>query len=86
MAETMGCGQARMALTKSPVMRVKASKPGISSLVSGPMIGFDPDGVAKAFNLSANDIPAMLIAVGYSAPDNWPQKPRLPIKDVLTIL
>lgn len=55
-------------------------------LVSGPMIGFDPDGVAKAFNLSANDIPAMLIAVGYSAPGNWPQKPRLPIKDVLTIV
>lgn len=55
-------------------------------LVSGPMIGFDPAGVAKEFNLSANDIPAMLIAVGYSAPGNWPQKPRLPLKDVLTIV
>jgi nitroreductase len=55
-------------------------------LVSGPMIGFDPAGVAKEFNLSANDIPAMLIAVGYSAPGNWPQKPRLPVKDVLTIV
>jgi nitroreductase len=55
-------------------------------LVSGPMIGFDPAGVAKEFNLSATDIPAMLIAVGYSAPGNWPQKPRLPVKDVLTIV
>jgi nitroreductase len=55
-------------------------------LVSGPMIGFDPAGVAKEFNLSANDIPAMIIAVGYSAPGNWPQKPRLPVKDVLTIV
>jgi nitroreductase len=55
-------------------------------LVSGPMIGFDPAGVAKEFNLSANDIPAMIIAVGYSAHGNWPQKPRLPVKDILTIV
>lgn len=55
-------------------------------LVSGPMIGFDPAGVAKAFNLSSNDIPAMLVAVGYAAPGNWPQKPRLPVKEVLSII
>lgn len=55
-------------------------------LVSGPMIGFDPAGVAKEFNLSANDIPAMLVAVGYPAAGNWPQKPRLPVKDILTIV
>lgn len=55
-------------------------------LVSGPMIGFDPAGVAKAFNLSSNDIPAMLVAVGYAAPGNWPQKPRLPVKEVLSIV
>jgi len=42
-------------------------------LVSGPMIGFDPAGVKKEFNLSANDIPAMLVAVGYPAAGNWPQ-------------
>jgi hypothetical protein len=34
----MGCGQARMALTSAPVMRVKASSSGIVILVSGPMI------------------------------------------------
>jgi len=55
-------------------------------LVSGPMIGFDPVGVAKEFNLSDKEIPAMLVAVGYAAPGNWPQKPRLPVKDVLTIV
>jgi nitroreductase len=55
-------------------------------LVSGPMIGFDPAGVAKAFNLSANDVPAMLVAVGYEAPGNWPQKPRLPVQDILTVV
>ncbi len=55
-------------------------------LVSGPMIGFDPAGVAKEFNLTADDVPAMLVAVGYSAPGNWPQKPRLPVKEVLSIV
>gem|GEM_PF-5205476 len=37
-AATIGCGQARMALTRSPVMRVKASRPAMSIFVSGPMI------------------------------------------------
>lgn len=55
-------------------------------LVSGPMVGFDPAGVTSEFNLSANDIPVMLVAVGYSAPGNWPQKPRLPVKEILTIV
>lgn len=55
-------------------------------LVSGPMIGFDPAGVAREFNLSDKEIPAMLVAVGFAAAGNWPQKPRLPVKDVLTIV
>ena len=55
-------------------------------LVTGPMIGFDPAGVAKEFNLSADDIPTMLVAVGYSAPGNWSQKPRLSVKEVLSIV
>ena len=55
-------------------------------LASGPMIGFDPAGVTKEFNLTANDIPAMLVAVGILAPGNWPQKPRLPVHEVLTIV
>lgn len=55
-------------------------------LVSGPMIGFDPAGVAREFNLSDKEIPAMLVAVGFPAAGNWPQKPRLPVKDALTIV
>jgi nitroreductase len=55
-------------------------------LVSGPMIGFDPAGVSKEFKLTANDIPAMLVAVGFAAPGNWPQKPRLPVQEILTIV
>ncbi|MNT78249.1 hypothetical protein D3C72_2174670 [compost metagenome] len=33
-----GCGQARIALTRSPVMRVKSSSSGMVMRVSGPMI------------------------------------------------
>lgn len=37
-ALTTGCGQARMALTRSPVMRVKSSSSGMVMRVRGPMI------------------------------------------------
>jgi len=37
-AATIGCGHARIALTRSPVMRVKASSSGMSIFTSGPMI------------------------------------------------
>ena len=43
-AATMGCGQARIALTRSPVMRVNASSPGMSPArciaTRGPMISW----------------------------------------------
>jgi hypothetical protein len=37
-AATIGCGQARIALTRSPVIRVKAVRPLVSICTSGPMI------------------------------------------------
>ena len=37
-AATIGCGQARIALTRSPVMRVNISSSGAGSPISGPMI------------------------------------------------
>ena len=48
-----------------------------------PMIGFDPVGVSREFSLSDNEVPALLVAVGYPTEANWPQKPRRPISDVL---
>lgn len=53
-------------------------------LVSGPMIGFDPHGVAEAFKLEPTDVPVMLVTVGYPASGNWPQKPRKPVTEVLS--
>ncbi|KVZ28722.1 NAD(P)H nitroreductase [Burkholderia cepacia] len=52
-------------------------------LASGPMIGFDPLGVAREFELLDTDVPAMLVTVGYAAAGNWPQKPRKAVSDVL---
>lgn len=54
-------------------------------LASGPMVGFDAGGVARAFGLAEDEVPVMLVAVGRAAPGNWPQKPRRPLTDVLEI-
>ncbi len=52
-------------------------------LVSGPMIGFDPVGVKREFNISERYVPVMLLTVGYAAQGNWPRKPRLSVDEVL---
>ncbi|MFQ3585198.1 MAG: nitroreductase family protein, partial [Cyanobacteriota bacterium] len=52
-------------------------------LVSGPMIGFDPEGVKREFNIPDRYVPVMLLPVGYAAPGNWPRKPRLSVNEVL---
>lgn len=53
-------------------------------LASGPMVGFDPLAVAGQFNLRDDEIPVLLVAVGYPRDGNWPQKPRRPIAGVMT--
>lgn len=53
--------------------------------VSCPMVGFDAEGVVRAFALAPQEIPVMLVAVGRAAPGNWPQKPRRPLAEVLEI-
>lgn len=55
-------------------------------LVSGPMVGFDPEGVAREFGLKPHEVPVVLVAVGRAAPGNWPQKPRRPLAEVLDIV
>jgi nitroreductase len=52
-------------------------------LVTGPMIGFDPEGVKREFNIADRYVPVMLLTVGYPAPGNWPRKPRLGVEEVL---
>ncbi len=55
-------------------------------LSSCPMVGFDPDGVAQQFHLGIDEIPVVLLAVGYPASRNWPQKSRRPVSHVLDIV
>lgn len=55
-------------------------------LGSSPMIGFDSDAIAQAFELAADEVPVMLLAVGYPTSENWPQKPRRPQSHVLSLV
>ncbi|MEB6587999.1 MULTISPECIES: nitroreductase family protein [Pseudomonas] len=50
---------------------------------STPMIGFDAEAVHRQFGLFDDEIPVMLLSVGPERAGNWPQKPRMPIADVL---
>ncbi len=52
-------------------------------LVTGPMIGFDPAGVKREFNIADRYVPVMLLTAGYPAEGNWPRKPRLGVDQVL---
>lgn len=54
-------------------------------LASGAMVGFDSEGVSRAFDLHSSEIPVMLLAVGRAAGGNWPQKPRRPVEHVLEL-
>lgn len=55
-------------------------------LGSTPMIGFDAEAVHRAFGLGSDEVPVMLLSVGKERPGNWPQKPRLPVADVLALV
>ncbi|WP_208510024.1 nitroreductase family protein [Variovorax paradoxus] len=55
-------------------------------LGSAPMIGFDAPAVAEAFALAADEIPVLLLAIGYATPQNWPRKPRRPLAQVLQLV
>jgi nitroreductase len=50
---------------------------------STPMIGFDAEPVHREFGLADDEIPVMLLTVGPERAGNWPQKPRMPVIDVL---
>lgn len=54
-------------------------------LAASPMTGFDPAGVARAFGLGQDEVPVLLVAMGYAKEGNWPQKPRRPVPDVLEL-
>jgi len=73
----------RSASLASMALMLAADEMGLASC---PMIGFDPDGVKKEFNLPSAAVPAMIIPVGYALEGNWSRKPRLPIEQVHDII
>ena len=73
----------RSASLAAMTLMLAAESMGLST---GPMSGFDPAAVSDAFGLTDKDIPVMLITAGYASDDNWPQKPRKPVDQVLEIV
>ena len=55
-------------------------------LGSTPLIGFDAEAAHHEFGLAANEVPVMLLSIGAERPGNWPQKPRLPVAEVLDLV
>lgn len=52
-------------------------------LGSTPIIGFDAEAVTREFELAQDEVPVMLVSVGAKHPQNWPQKPRRPVSELL---
>ncbi|NVD69229.1 nitroreductase family protein [Duganella sp. BJB1802] len=52
-------------------------------LASSAMSGFNAAGVKREFNLGEDDVPVMLLSIGYAAAGNWPQKLRKPLQEVM---
>lgn len=64
-------------------LMLSAQDMGLGSCAIG---GFDSTQIAYEFGLSSTEIPVIIIAVGYPTSDNWPQKPRKSLSEVLTII
>ena len=52
-------------------------------LATGAMIGFDIEALSRECGLTAADVPAIVVTVGYPIAGNWPQKPRKPLNEVI---
>ncbi|MCI0659937.1 MAG: nitroreductase family protein [Acidobacteria bacterium] len=70
----------RSAALAAMLLMVAAQAKGYAT---GPMIGFDPEGVKREFAISDRYVPVMLLTIGYPAAGNWPRKPRLSVDQVL---
>lgn len=48
--------------------------------------GFDTLKIAQEFSLTANQLPVLIVVIGYPTHDNWQQKYRRPLSEILTII
>ncbi len=52
---------------------------------TGPMIGFDPKGVAELIGLDQHHVPVMLVVLGKQVGDMRPRSFRFPVSDVVKL-
>lgn len=69
----------RSASLASMTLMLAAQGLGLSS---GPMTGFEGDKVSEEFSLDSDELPVMLITVGYNSRSVEKQKHRIPAQDV----
>ncbi|MCD2167758.1 nitroreductase family protein [Comamonas koreensis] len=55
-------------------------------LGSCAMVGFDAVALNRAFGLAQDEVPVVLVTVGYPAKKQGPQKPRKAVHEVLEIV
>jgi nitroreductase len=55
-------------------------------LGSTPIIGFDAEAVTREYGLADDEVPVMLLSIGAKLSNNWPQKPRRAVSDLLTFV
>lgn len=70
----------RSASLAAMTLMLAAEARGLATSAVG---GFDAQAVARDFGLAEDELPVMLITIGYAGPGNWPQKPRRPVGEVM---
>ncbi|KJH62092.1 nitroreductase family protein [Acinetobacter calcoaceticus] len=73
----------RSASLAAMTLILAAQEMGLGTCAMG---GFDTKQISQDFELTANELPVMIVAVGYPTINNWPQKIRKPVANVLTIV
>ncbi|MFC4159887.1 nitroreductase family protein [Chitinimonas lacunae] len=73
----------RSASLAAMTLMLAAEGMGLSSC---PMTGFDSAALSREFGLTAQQIPALIVTIGYRANDEARQKPRKPLSEVLQLV
>lgn len=73
----------RSASLAAMTLILAAQEMGLGTCAMG---GFDAKQVSQDFELTATELPVIIVAVGYATINNWAQKIRKPVTEVLTIV
>jgi nitroreductase len=73
----------RSASLAAMALMLAAQDMGLGSCAIG---GFDAVQVSEKFNLSNEDLPVIIISVGFPTANNWKQKVRKSLDEILTVI